>query len=227
MSEFALAGIVFLAAHSLPSVRPARAWLRARLGPRGYALGFSAVSLILLAWLLSAAVRAPSVALWAPPVWGYHLTLALAPLGTVLVVAGLVRPNPLSIGLVARGFDPDRPGLAGISRHPVLWGFLLWAVGHVPANGDLVSLSLFTALGLFSLAGFALVDRRHRGQLGADEWQRLCAHAPALPFARGWPRFQAVDAGALLAGMLAAAALLAGLHLWLFGVDPLIGLKLV
>lgn len=227
MTEFALAGIVFLAAHSLPSVRPARAWLRARLGARGYAVAFSLTSLALLVWLLSAAVRAPSVALWAPPVWAYHLTLLLAPIGTVLVAAGLVRPNPLSIGFVVRGFDPDRPGLAGISRHPVLWGFLLWAVGHLPANGDLVAVSLFTALGLFSLAGFWLVDRRHRRQLGAGEWQRLSARAPALPFARGLPRFKWIDAGALLLGALAAAALLGGLHLWLFGVDPLIGLQLV
>jgi uncharacterized membrane protein len=227
MTEFALAGIVFLAAHSLPSIRPARAWLRGRLGARGYALVFSLTSLALLAWLLSAAVRAPYVALWAPPVWAYHLTLLLAPIGTVLVTAGLIRPNPLSIGVVARGFDPDRPGLAGISRHPVLWGFLFWAAGHVPANGDLVSVSLFTALGLFSLAGFWLVDHRHRRQLGEREWQRLAARAPVLPFARGWPRFQRVDAAALVAGAFAAAALLAGLHLWLFGANPLIGLQLV
>jgi uncharacterized membrane protein len=227
MTEFAIAGIVFLAAHSLPSVRPARAWLRDRLGPRGYALAFSLSSTLLLVWLLSAAVRAPYVALWAPPVWAYHLTLLLAPVGTVLVVAGLIRPNPLSIGFVARGFDPARPGLAGISRHPVLWGFLLWALGHVPANGDVVSVSLFTALGLFSLAGFWLVDRRHRRQLGDAEWRRLAACAPALPFACGWPRFQPIDALALVLGVLAAAALLGGLHLWLFGVDPLIGLKLV
>jgi len=227
MSEFALAGIVFLAAHSLPSIRPARAWLRDRLGARGYAAAFSLASLALLAWLLSAAVRAPYVALWAPPVWAYHLALLLAPLGTVLVVAGLLRANPLSIGFVTRGFDPDRPGLAGISRHPVLWGFLMWAVGHVPANGDLVSVSLFTALGLFSLAGFWLVDRRHRRQLGEPEWRRLSARAPALPFAAGAPRFQATDALALLLGALAAAALLGGLHRWLFGADPLIGLKLV
>ena len=227
MGEFALSGIVFLAAHSLPSIRPTRAWLRARLGARGYAAAFSVSSLALLAWLLSAAVRAPHVALWAPPAWAYHLTLLLAPLGTGLVVAGLVRPNPLSIGFVVRGYDPDRPGLAGISRHPVLWGFLLWAAGHVPANGDLVSVSLFTALGLFALAGFWLVDRRHRRQIGPAEWQRLRAHAPALPCTAGPPRFQAIDAIALILGALAATILLGGLHLWLFGVDPLIGVTLV
>ena len=227
MTEFAFAGIVFLAAHSLPSIRPVRAWLRTRLGARGYALAFSVSSLVLLAWLLSAAVRAPDVALWTPPVWAYHLSLLLAPLGTVLVVAGLIRPNPLSIGFVTGGFDPARPGLAGITRHPVLWGFLLWAVGHVPANGDLVSVSLFTALGLFALAGFWLVDRRHRRQLGPAEWQRLRAHAPALPCTAGPPRFQAIDAIALILGALAATILLGGLHLWLFGVDPLIGVTLV
>jgi hypothetical protein len=48
-----------------------------------------------------------------------------------------------------------------------------------------------------------------------------------LPFTRGLSRFQAIDALALLLGVFAATALLGGLHLWLFGVDPLIGLKLV
>lgn len=227
MAEFAFAGIVFLAAHSLPSIPPLRRWLRARLGARGYVVAFSASSLLLLGWLISAALRAPYVAVWTPPIWAYHLALVLAPLGTVLVVAGLVRPNPLSIGFVARGFDPDRPGLAGIGRHPVLIGFVCWAVAHVPANGDVVGVALFSALGLFALAGFPLVDRRHRRQLGAAEWGRLAARAPAVPFARGWPRFAWSDAGALALGVATAAALLGGLHLRLFGADPLVGLKLV
>lgn len=227
MAEFTLAGMVFLAAHSLPSIPPLRRWLRARLGARGYVVAFSASSLLLLAWLISAALRAPYVGLWTPPVWAYQLALVLAPLGTVLVVGGLVRPNPLSIGFVARGFDPARPGLAGVSRHPVLIGFLCWAVAHVPANGDVVGVALFAALGVFALAGFPLVDRRHRRQLGPAEWRRQAARCPAVPFARGLPAFTPVDGAALALGLTTAGLLLGGLHLWLFGADPLIGLKLV
>lgn len=225
MTEFAVAGIVFLAAHSLPSIAPLRRALARALGPRGYLAAYSLMSLALLAWLLSAALEAPYVGLWQPPLWAYEAALVLASLGTVLVTAGLARANPLSVGLVGgAGFDPDRPGLVGVTRHPVLWGFVLWALAHVAANGDAVTVILFAALGLFSLGGFWLVDRRHRRLLGHSDWQRLAARAPLLPFARGVPRFAVADLLALALGVAVTAALLAGLHLWLFGANPLIGL---
>jgi uncharacterized membrane protein len=221
MLEFWLAGAVFLIAHSLPSIRPLRAGLQGALGRRGYLAAYSAMSLALLAWLISAALTAPYVGVWTPPVWAYHQALVTAPLGLTLVVWGLVRPNPWSIGFAARGFDPARPGLVGVTRHPVLWGFALWAFAHVPPNGDLVSVALFGALGGFSLAGFALVDRRTRRALGAADWQSVRARAPLLPFAGGWPRFAASDLAGLSAGVALSAALLGGLHAWLFGVSPL------
>lgn len=221
MAEFLAAFAIFLLAHSLPSIRPLRSGLIARLGRRTYLIGYSGLSLALLAWLVAAALTAPYVGLWTPPLWAYHQALLTAPLGLVLVVAGLVRPNPLSIGFAGRGFDPERPGLVGVTRHPVLWGFALWAAAHLPPNGDLVSVVLFGALGLFALAGFAIVDRRMRRSLGEAQWQRLTAKAPLVPFAAGWPRFTGRDGLGLLLGLVLAALLLAGLHAWLFSVDPL------
>lgn len=221
MAEFFAAFTVFLIAHSLPSIRPLRAGLVARLGRRGYLAAYSVASLALLAWLVSAALRAPYLGLWTPPVWAYHQALLTAPLGVILAVAGLLRPNPLSIGVAGGDFDETRPGLVGVTRHPVLWGFALWAFAHVPPNGDLVSVVLFGALGGFSLAGFTLVDRRTRRQLGAAAWRRLAAACPLVPFARGLPRFAGRDLLALGLGVAAVALLLGGLHLRLFGVDPL------
>jgi uncharacterized membrane protein len=227
MTEFAVAGVVFLAAHSLPSIAPLRRALAQALGRRGYLAAYSLMSLALLAWLISAALKAPYVGLWQPPPWAYEAALVLASLGTVLVAAGLVRANPLSVGFVGgAGFDPQRPGLVGVTRHPVLWGFVLWALAHVAANGDAVTVVLFAALGLFSLAGLWLVDRRHRRLLGQGAWWRLAARAPLIPFACGMPRFAGTDLLALGVGAAVTAALLAGVHLWLFGADPLIGLAL-
>jgi uncharacterized membrane protein len=227
MTEFAVAGVVFLAAHSLPSIAPLRRAVRAGLGVRGYLLVYSLVSLGLLAWLLSAALDAPDVVLWQPPLWGYGAGLALASLGTFLVVAGLVRANPLSIGFAdSDSFDAGRPGLVGITRHPVLWGFGLWALAHLAANGDLAMVVLFAALGLFGLGGVWLVDRRHRRLLGEAAWRELTAVAPVLPFARGLPRPAAADLRAALVAAAVTAALLAGLHRWLCGADPLIALAI-
>ena len=70
-----------------------------------------------------------------------------------------------------------------ITRHPVLWSFLLWAWSHIPANGDLVSLIMFGGFGLLALAGFWLVDSRARQRMGIDRWEELARMTSIVPFA--------------------------------------------
>ena len=229
MLHFAVAYAAFLAAHSLSAVRPVRAWLVARLGERRYLALYSLVSLVLLAWLVVAALRAPYVALWTPPAWAYAAPLALVPPALMLIGAGLARPNPLSVSFAGAGFDPARPGVVGLTRHPVLWGFALWAFAHGPPNGNVVAVSLFGGLGLFALAGLPLVDRRARRRLGPD-WERLARRTSVLPFA-AWRRGRiglaptAADFIGAGLGLLTALALLAGLHERLFGADPLAAVR--
>lgn len=210
MLEFLLALIVFLAAHSIPARPAVRARFVAALGERLYLLLYSLLSLGLLAWLISAAIRAPVVPLWPTTIASYHLALALMLPASWLLTSGLLTPNPLSISLSRRRYDPAHPGIAGVVRHPVLWGFVLWAAVHTIANGDLVGIILFGGFLLFSLAGMKLVERRRRRQLGA-EWQRL------LPTGKGWTPGQlliTLGGGTLLYVLLLLA------HPWLFGPDP-------
>lgn len=44
-------------------------------------------------------------------------------------------------------------------RHPMLWGTVLWAVGHLLVNGDVPSFVLFGGIGLWALVSMALVNR--------------------------------------------------------------------
>jgi uncharacterized membrane protein len=44
-------------------------------------------------------------------------------------------------------------------RHPMLTGVLVWAVGHILANGDNKSLVLFGGLGLWALISIVTVSR--------------------------------------------------------------------
>lgn len=171
MAEFLLALLVFLLAHSIPARPALRSRLVAGLGERSYLILYSLLSLALLAWLISAAIRAPTIALWPTGLWAYHLALALMLPASWLLIGGLLTPNPLSISFARSRFDPARPGLVGLVRHPVLWGFATWALVHAIANGDLVSLILFGGFLLFSLAGMKLLDRRRRWQLGDAEWR--------------------------------------------------------
>jgi len=145
----------------------------------------------------------------------------------MLFGAGLFAPNPLSIAFRGGAFDPARPGAVALSRHPILAAFALWALVHLPANGDLTSVILFGGAAVFALVGMLILDRRRR-ELGA-EWHRLAASTMALPGAAillgraRVPTDGRTLAGAAL-GLFLYALLLAGLHRVLFGADPLAAL---
>jgi uncharacterized membrane protein len=227
MREFAFALAAFVAAHSAPAAPRLRARLVGHLGRRAYLVAYSALSLALLAWVVAATRRADTTPLWQPAQWQWCVPLAVMPVALLLIVAGLLEPNPLSITL--RKGDALGP-VAAITRHPVLWGFLLWAASHVPPNGDLVSVVLFGTMAAFSLAGFALLDAKARRRLGPEQWREMSQTTSVLPFVAlmmGRTTF-APSRRSLLAAALALslyAWFLAQGHALLIGPDPLASLR--
>jgi uncharacterized membrane protein len=226
MGRFLVVLAVFLIAHIIPAMPAARRSLQARLGESGFIVAYSALSLALFAWLIREALLAPYTPLWFAGPWAYWAALILMPLALLLLGAGALAPNPLSIAFVTRAYDPQAPGAVAISRHPILWGLGLWGLAHLPANGHVVGVALFGSLGVFALLGMAVVEGRRRLVLGEEAWGRLAAGTSFLPFVAilgrraRWPRDPVTLLGGA-AGLLAAALLLAGGHLWLFQRDPL------
>lgn len=216
--EFAAAFAVFFLTHSLP-LRPAlRAPLQAALGRRGFTLAYSALSLAALAWLIAAAGRAPHVPLWDWAPWQPHVPLVIMLPVCVIVALAIWRPNPLSFGGARNAaFDPARPGIVGLHRHPLLLALALWAGAHVVANGDLAHVLLFGTFAGFALLGMRLIDRRKQREMGA-RWQALRA---AIDTAPRWP----LAPFGTTAARLALGALLYGALIWahphLFGASPL------
>lgn len=229
MARFLGVLAVFLIAHVIPALPAARRALRARLGAGGFLLAYSALSLLLFAWLIREALFAPFIPLWFVGPWGHWVAVLLVPLALMLLGASALAPNPLSIAFVDRPFDPAAPGAVAITRHPVLWGLCLWGLAHVPANGHLVGLILFGSLGVFAFIGMAVTEDRRREILGESAWLALAAPTSVLPFAAlvggraRWPGDRLTLSGAAL-GLLTAILLLAFGHAWLFGRDPLAGL---
>ncbi len=216
MIEFALACAVFLASHVVPAASGLKGALVGRWGRRAYMVLYSLLSLGLLAWLISAAARAPYVPLWGPAPGLMHLPFLLMPVSCVLIVAGGARANPVSVSFVGGDADPARPGLPGVVRHPVLWGFALWALGHLAANGDLVSVLMFGSFAVFAFAGMAGLGARARRQ-------------GRRPVAEGPPgrRLRLALDGRLaveVAGGLALFLALLALHGPVIGVDPTVWL---
>jgi len=221
--EFAAALALFLMSHRIPALMGVKAPLTTALGPRGYTIAFSLISALLLAWVIGAAARAPHVGLWDHALWHRWAVNLAMPLALGLIVFGTAAPNPFAFEGRSTGFDPARPGIAGLTRQPLLWGLTLWAGAHLLANGDLAHGLLFGSLALFSVAGMGLVERRRARALGQPAWQRLTAHTGLLPFAAlltGRWRPTAPPASGRLALWLAVWAALWLLHAPVIGVSP-------
>ncbi|WP_435312569.1 NnrU family protein [Primorskyibacter sedentarius] len=217
--EFVAAYAVFFASHSLP-VRPSvRSRFEARLGSSGFTLAYSALSLVVLAWLIGAAGRAPHVAVWDLAPWQVHVPLTVMGPVCLILALSIGRPNPFSFGGARNDqFDPARPGIIRLSHHPLLLVLALWAAAHVVPNGDLAHVILFGAFAAFALLGGRLIDRRKRREMG-PVWQRMLDRVADAPILSASP-----SVGTLL--RLAAGIALYGALLWahpfLFGVSPLL-----
>jgi len=182
MIEFVAALVIFLAAHVLPPLPPVRARLIGMLGHRGYVVGYSVLSLALIAWVIAAALRAPFIPLWPAQAWQVLVPLVAMPFAAWFLIGGLAEPNPLSISM--RRDEGARLGpMTAITRHPVLCGFLLWAASHIPPNGNLVAVVLFGGIVVFALLGMARSDARARRRLGDIKWRQLVTSTSVIPFA--------------------------------------------
>jgi len=224
MVEFLVALAAFLLSHSIPARPRLRRRLVGLLGERGYVGAYSLLSLALLAWLIGAALRAPYIPLWDKRVGQYWAPIVAMPPAFVLLASALFCANPLSIGFNGGRFDPERPGIVAVTRHPLLWAFALWAFAHVVPNGDVVGVIMFGGFGLFAFLAMPLIDRRKRRAMGG-EWHILAARTSILPFAAAikgrtplrWRADQLL--GTLVVGLLFYVVMLWA-HPYLFGPDP-------
>lgn len=178
-THFALAYAVFVLAHMVPARPVVRRHLAGWLGERVYLLVYTLVSLLVLVWLFAATADAPRLVLWRAPGWSYIVLPAVMLAACLLISFGAFARNPFSIASRARGFDPARPGIAGLTRHPVLWAFALWAGFHVIVTGTLAHTLLFGGFAVFAWAGMLALDGRARRRAG-DDWSHLSRHTSLL-----------------------------------------------
>jgi len=225
-AEFATAFGVFLLSHVIPARPGIRARLKTLLGEGGFLAAYCFISVVVLGWLIASAGRAPYVPLWNFAPWQMWVPNLLMPLACLLVAFGTAAPNPLSFGGRAiERFDADRPGIAGVSRHPLLLGLLLWAAGHIVPNGDLAHAILFGTFAAFSVAGMLMIDARRQRAMGRGTWDKQAARTSLWPGAaladgRWRPSLRRLDPVRLGIAVLLWATLLS-LHPAVIGVSPL------
>jgi uncharacterized membrane protein len=205
--NLAAAVAVFISGHVLFSGSELRESLVRGAGERVFRALFSLFAIAALVWVVLAYRAAPHVPVWEPPHGLRWVTLVLTAFAIWLVVAGTV----------------TRSGALAVTRHPMLWGIVAWAVGHLLARGDLAAIVLFGGFGTLAFLGSLSQDRKKHRRLGED-WDRTVAATSNLPFA-------AVLAGARLAPAdlgwraplvaLAVFVALVLLHPLVFGVRAL------
>ena len=125
-SAFLAALIAFLASHAIPARPPIRHYLVAKVGRWPYLLSYSVLSIFLLVWLIQSAGAAPYVEVWPFADWQRWVPITAMPLAFAIGIAGLFSPNPLSLSASKRAFDPNRPGMVALTRHPVLAALGIW-----------------------------------------------------------------------------------------------------
>lgn len=171
----ALASAAFLVTHFVSST-PLRPALVARLGERPYQGMYTLVAFITLGWMSWAFAQAPREQLFLPL---RQIAFGLMPIAFILLACGFGR-NPTIVGAekLLKSEDPAR-GIIRVTRHPIMWAFMLWAFAHILARGDVKSLIFFGAMLLLAGLGSLSLDRRKKAN---PDWARFAAVTSHIPF---------------------------------------------
>lgn len=202
-----LATAAFLATHFVAST-PLRGALVRAMGQWPYTGLYSLVAFATLGWMIWAYAGAPRDALW-PGVRA--VPYVLVPVALVLIACGLGR-NPTIVGAekLLKSDDPAR-GMIRITRHPIMWGFILFSLAHIVATGSTRALVLFGSLVLLAGLGTLLMDARKRSNPDFGRFAAVTSNLPFLAILQGRNRIRWREIGWTrpLAGLAIALAILA------------------
>lgn len=135
---------IFFGAHLLPAAIGLHSRLTARFGATGVKAIVAVVSILGFVLIVHGWQRAGISMAYMPPEWGHEVNRILMIPAMILLVATYMPGN-----------------LKRFTRHPMLWATVLWASGHLLANGEERSLLLFGSFLVYSL--FAMWSANRRG----------------------------------------------------------------
>lgn len=175
-SSIAFVGTHFLMSHPLrgPMVRA--------MGEKEFQGVYSLVSLILFGLM----IYFYRIIGREPPLWdagqaGWIAGTILMWLGSILFVGSFVK-NPALPG--AKGPRGGPHGVFTITRHPMMWGFALWAAVHLTVVAMPKAIVFDGAILVLALFGAAGQDRKKAAHMG-EAWHEWTAQTAFIPFSRG------------------------------------------
>lgn len=189
------ANVAFVGSHFAMS-HPLRAPMVGVLGENGFRVVYSLVSAAALAWVYLAFKDSPPADMTPPG----EVEWAIATLLTIpamVLFAGSLFGNPaLPVPGAEKQARSQPRSVFIITRHPMMWGFALWALSHIILHWSWRTTITATAIGILALVGARLQDRKKQALMGeawreweskTGYWPRLggFASAGALPWALG------------------------------------------
>jgi uncharacterized membrane protein len=186
MAMLIAAALVFLAIHFLISGTPVRDRIVSIVGEQPYRALFSIASLITIIWLVISYNRAATSAgdqlLYSAGAGIRDAGIIIVALAFLLGIQGLFLRNPTSVQQESEASKSGTvQGVIRITRHPFLWGVVIWAAFHLAINGDLASIIFFGTFLLLAFFGTFLIDAKRQRKLGAA-WEAFSARTSNVPF---------------------------------------------
>lgn len=231
MAMLIAAGLVFLAIHFLVSGTPARDRIVSTVGERPYLVLFAIASLVTIVWLVisynRAAASSADLLLYSTGTGIRDAGIIIVALAFLLGIQGLFLRNPTSVQQESKASSAGTvQGVIRITRHPFLWGVVIWAAFHLATNGDLASVVFFGTFFLLAFFGTFLIDAKRRRKLGAA-WEAFSAKTSNVPFvaiAQGRNEFRTAEmVGWRFWSALALFLVMLFAHHWLFAFSPFPG----
>jgi uncharacterized membrane protein len=221
MITLGAAALLFISLHLLVSGTRLRDAITGAIGEKPYTGLFALASLGAIIWLCmafnSADLLPANTVLFDAGAVFRSLGIAVMLLAFLLIVPGVTRGNPSSAGQEKASVN----GVLRITRHPFLWGVMLWSGFHLIAAGTLAAAIFFAAFFLVAGIGTRAIDGKVKRKRPAD-WAAMSAVTSNIPFAAiiaGKTRFVAREYFDWRFGLaLVLFAAFAWFHTAIFGV---------
>jgi uncharacterized membrane protein len=191
MTALVLAALFLPLSHFLLSSSRLRPVLVGWLGEKRFSGAYSLLTVVAFAWLIFAALTAPTAALWNAPTWLRAALLPVDAAACLLVMAALTTPNPVIVRS-ERLFDrPDIVrGVLRISRNGFFWGAALLSIAHAIVFGTLAAMLAFGSVAFLGLVGSFVLDAK-KARAHGQSWQSFeeaTSNVPFLAIAQGRQR---------------------------------------
>jgi uncharacterized membrane protein len=228
IAVLALGVLFFVGIHAIPAIAAVRAGAVKAVGENAFRGIFSLVSAAGLVWVIWAYKQAPLLdpVLWPGTIGARHTAVLIMAIAFILFVCALSAPNPTAAGgekLLMKGDAAH--GIFRVTRHPLMWSFVLWGVAHLLNRTDPASLWLFGGMAFLALTGTVMIDRKKK-RLFPEQWDQFAAVTSNIPFAAiiaRRNRFVLSEIGwwRIVLGLAIWAVIVLWAHAWVIGLPIL------